>query len=118
LDQSRQSGECPDGEGHTSAEFLAGARRYAAFCEATGSLGSQFVKQACTFLGPDKPFLLPWHAPPKPETASERILRTLNDNSRVIEHEPERIPRALRANEIWTRFVGMLAAQRSSASTD
>jgi len=81
------------GEGHTTAEFLAGARRYAAFCEATGKIGSEYVKQACTFLGPDKAFLLPWHAPPKPETASERILRTLNasDNSRVIEHEPERI---------------------------
>lgn len=80
------------GEGHTTVEFIAGARRYAAFCEATGSAGSQYVKQACTFLGPDKSFLLPWHAPPKPETASERILRTLNgtDERRVIEHEPER----------------------------
>jgi hypothetical protein len=35
----------------------------------------------------------PPRAPPRQETASERILRTLNgDNSRVIEHEPERLP--------------------------
>lgn len=79
------------GEEHTPQEFLAGARRYAEFCEATGKTGTEFVKQACTFLGPDKPFLLPWHAPPKPENASERILKHLNgtDNSRVIEHEPD-----------------------------
>ncbi len=84
-------------EGHTTAEFIAGARRYATFCEATGKTGSEYVKQACTFLGPDKPFLLPWHPPPKPETASERILRSLNgtDERRVIEHDPERIPRAI-----------------------
>jgi hypothetical protein len=79
-------------EGHTSAEFVAGARRYATFCEASGKVGSEYVKQACTFLGPDKPFLLPWHAPPKQENATERILRALNgtDHSRTIEHEPER----------------------------
>ncbi len=61
-------------EGHTAFEFITGAKRYAAFCEATGKLGSEYVKQACTFLGPDKPFLLPWHPPPKAENASERIL--------------------------------------------
>jgi len=77
-------------EGHTIAEFIAGAQRYAAFCEASGKAGTEYVKQACTFLGPDKPFLLPWHAPPKPENAMDRILRANGpDNSRVIEHEPE-----------------------------
>jgi len=77
-------------EGHGPAEFIAGARRYAAFCEASGKTGSEYVKQACTFLGPDKPFLLPWHAPPKPESAMDRILRANGpDNSRVIEHDPE-----------------------------
>jgi hypothetical protein len=78
-------------EGHTAAEFIAGARRYADFCEATGKLNTEFVKQACTFLGPDKPFLLPWKPPPKPETATERLLRNLNgtEDSRVIEHEPD-----------------------------
>lgn len=85
------------GEGHTSAEFIAGARRYAAFCEATGKIGGEYVKQACTFLGPDKPFLLPWKPPPRAETASERILRTLEgpDNSRVIEHDDGTTPFAI-----------------------
>lgn len=51
-------------EGHTPDEFIAGAKRYAEFCVVTEKAGSEFVKQACTFLGPDKPFLLPWAAPP------------------------------------------------------
>jgi len=81
-------------EGHTAAEFIAGALRYAEFCKAAGKTGTEYVKQACTFLGPDKPFLLPWHPPPRQLTATERILQGLNgnDDSRVIEHEPERKP--------------------------
>ena len=51
-------------EGHTAAEIMDGAKRYSAFCEASGKSGTEFVKQACTFLGPDKPFLLPWTPPP------------------------------------------------------
>lgn len=51
-------------EGHTPEEIIAGARRYAAFVEATGKRGTEYVKQACSFLGPDKPFLLPWTPPP------------------------------------------------------
>lgn len=51
-------------EGHSPDEIIAGARRYAAFVEATGKRGTEYVKQACSFLGPDKPFLLPWTPPP------------------------------------------------------
>lgn len=75
-------------EGHTPAELIAGARRYAAFIEATGKSATEYVKQAATFLGPDKPFLLPWKPPPKAETATDRMLRMLNANDdRVIEHD-------------------------------
>lgn len=82
-------------EGHTVEEFIAGAKRYAAFCDASGKTGTEYTKQASTFLGTERSFLLPWHAPPKQENATERILRALNgnDESRVIEHEPERNPR-------------------------
>lgn len=79
-------------EGHTPAEMIAGARRYRDFCAARGDLlGSEFVKQAATFLGPDKPFLLPWHPPPKPETAMDRLQRMTSGETddRVIEHESE-----------------------------
>lgn len=51
-------------EGHTAEEIIQGATRYAAFCEAQGKTGTEYVKQACTFLGPDKPFLEPWTPPP------------------------------------------------------
>ena len=50
-------------EGHTTAEFIDGARRYQAFCIATGKIGTEFVQQAATFLGPSKPFLQPWDPP-------------------------------------------------------
>lgn len=51
-------------EGHTPVEFIAGAERYAAFIAATEKTGTEFVKQASSFLGPEKPFLLPWAPPP------------------------------------------------------
>lgn len=50
-------------EGHTPAEFIAGAKRYAEFCRVTGKIGTEYAKQAATFLGPDKPFLQPWTTP-------------------------------------------------------
>lgn len=50
-------------EGHSEAEILAGAERYREFCRVTGKTGTEFVKQAATFLGPDKPFLQPWASP-------------------------------------------------------
>jgi hypothetical protein len=51
-------------EGHVPREMIDGALRYAAYCRASQKTGTEFVKQACTFLGPDKPFLLPWSPPP------------------------------------------------------
>jgi hypothetical protein len=51
-------------EGHTAAEMIAGAKRYADFVRSTGNEGTEYVKQAATFLGPDKHFLLPWDRPP------------------------------------------------------
>ena len=50
-------------EGHKVTEFIDGAKRYAKFCKDTGKTGTEYVKQASTFLGPGKPFLLPWDPP-------------------------------------------------------
>jgi hypothetical protein len=47
-------------EGHTPAEFIAGAKRYHAHCKALDKCGTQYVKQAASFLGPDKHFLSQW----------------------------------------------------------
>jgi hypothetical protein len=51
-------------EGHTPEEMLEGARRYAAYNLAIGNTGTQYVKQAAVFLGPDKHFTKPWAIPP------------------------------------------------------
>ena len=43
--------------------MVAGAERYASFCDATGKTGTEYVSQAATFLGPDKRFLEDWALP-------------------------------------------------------
>lgn len=86
--KAQRAGHARLAEGHTADEFIAGAKRYAAFCESQGKTGTEYVKQACTFLGPDKPFLLPWTIPPnKAEvrqnrniSASEQWLRQQEAN--------------------------------------
>jgi|GEM_PF-4401779 len=50
-------------EGHTWQEILDGARRYADYCRATQSVGTQYVKQLASFCGPEKFFLQPWNLP-------------------------------------------------------
>lgn len=74
-------------EGHTFDEMLGGARRYAAFVRATGKEGTEYVKQAATFFGPAKAFLLPWSLPATPQTAYERIAAANSPSGRVIDHE-------------------------------
>ena len=50
-------------DGVSPADMLAGVKRYAAYVSATGNVGSQFVKQAATFFGPDRHFEESWQAP-------------------------------------------------------
>ncbi len=52
-------------EGHSEETMLAGVRRYAAYIRAVGNEGTQYVKQAMTFFGPEKHFLEAF-APPEP----------------------------------------------------
>lgn len=56
-------------EGCTEEVLLGGVRRYAAFVRATGKEGTVYVKQAATFLGPDKHFEEPF-VPPEPKVVS------------------------------------------------
>lgn len=49
--------------GDTAGAMLAGVRRYAEFCAATGKIGTEFVKQAATFFGPSRHFAEPWSIP-------------------------------------------------------
>jgi hypothetical protein len=50
-------------EGHSWAEIIAGAQRYADFIVATGKLNTEFTMQAAAFCGPDKHFLHTWALP-------------------------------------------------------
>jgi hypothetical protein len=44
-------------------DILAGCQRYAAFCEATGKVGTEFAMQGSTFFGPDEHFTQQWDPP-------------------------------------------------------
>lgn len=86
MNRARKAASARHAEGHTKAEMLEGLERYARFIEATGKESTEFVMQLATFFGPDKPFLLSWAAPAKPENATARILRKLDDKGgRVID---------------------------------
>lgn len=50
-------------EGVKPEAMLEGVKRYAAFVQATGNTGTQYVKQAATFFGPDRHFEESWQAP-------------------------------------------------------
>ena len=50
-------------QGATAEQMLSGTRRYAAFCGATDKLGTEYVKQARTFLGKGRHYLEPYDVP-------------------------------------------------------
>lgn len=62
-------------EGHTWAEILDGARRYAVFIQAIGKERTEHVLQAATFCGPSKRFLEQFDPPPEPEDADPYFAR-------------------------------------------
>ncbi len=53
-------------EGVTPETMLDGVKRYASWVRATGNTGTQFVKQAATFFGPDRHFEDTWQQPAAP----------------------------------------------------
>lgn len=53
-------------DGVSPATMLEGVQRYAAYARATGSIGTQYVKQATTFFGADRHFEESWTPPVAP----------------------------------------------------
>ncbi|EBJ7453170.1 helix-turn-helix domain-containing protein [Salmonella enterica] len=53
-------------DGVKPEDMLAGVKRYAVYCQATGNTGTQYVRQAATFFGPDRHFEESWQTPPAP----------------------------------------------------
>ena len=63
--------------------MLAGVKRYAAFARATGSVGTQYVKQAATFFGPDRHFEESWQAPSAPGGGHNSTIARLSGLGRM-----------------------------------
>jgi hypothetical protein len=49
--------------GATPDDILAGCQRYAAFCEETGKVGTEYVMQGATFFGPSEHYAQQWEPP-------------------------------------------------------
>ncbi|HCO9936965.1 TPA: helix-turn-helix domain-containing protein [Escherichia coli] len=65
-------------EGIKLETMLDGVRRYAAWVRATGNTGTQFVKQAATFFGPDCHFEDFWQQPAAPGGGRQRQVDVLS----------------------------------------
>ncbi len=61
-------------EGIKPETMLDGVKRYAAWVRATGNTGTQFVKQAATFFGPDRHFEDFWQQPAAPGGGRNAVL--------------------------------------------
>lgn len=74
-DDARKAANARLAEGHDPETILAGADRYARYCQAAGITGTAMVQQGATFLGTNRGFLEPWDLPQQPrrETAMDRI---------------------------------------------
>jgi hypothetical protein len=56
--------------GVAAEDLEAGVMRYAAYCVARGIVGSELVKQASTFFGPNEHWTEPWDVTPAPAASS------------------------------------------------
>ncbi|HAW2958623.1 TPA: replication protein [Escherichia coli] len=65
-------------EGIKPETMLDGVKRYAAWVRATGNTGTQFVKQAATFFGPDRHFEDFWQQPAAPGGGRHRQVDVLS----------------------------------------
>ena len=63
--------------------MLAGVKRYAAYARATGSAGTQYVKQAASFFGPDRHFEESWQAPSAPSGGHNSTIARLSGLGRM-----------------------------------
>lgn len=61
-------------DGVKPEDMLAGVKRYAAYCQTTGNTGTQYVKQAATFFGPDRHFEESWQTPSAPGGGRRNVL--------------------------------------------
>lgn len=72
-------------DGANPDDLLAGVARYRSFIVATGKLGTEYVKQAQTFFGPDKHFSEDWKLPPGMAAGARSFSET--DYSEGVNHD-------------------------------
>lgn len=70
-------------DGVKPEDMLAGVKRYAAYARATGSVGTQYVKQAASFFGPDRHFEESWQAPSAPGGGHNSTIACLSGLGRM-----------------------------------
>lgn len=70
-------------DGVKPEDMLAGVKRYAAYARATGSVGTQYVKQAASFFGPDRHFEESWQAPSAPGGGHNSTIARLSGLGRM-----------------------------------
>lgn len=58
----------------TPTELLAGVKRYAAYADASGIVGTKHVQMAATFLGPDEHWRETWDPPGPTATAAHSVM--------------------------------------------
>lgn len=66
---------CNGHDATVAPTIMDGLARYARFVTTTGKVGTEYVMQAATFLGPDQHYLAPWSPPSKPGAAPEVYAR-------------------------------------------
>lgn len=88
---ARKAANARISEGHTPEQMIDGAKRYAEWCKARGKVGSEGVKMAASFLGPEKSFLEAWPVTASPvagvvtqEARDRDALRKLMDRREAI----------------------------------
>ncbi|MFX1716720.1 DUF1376 domain-containing protein [Paraburkholderia sp. A1RO-5L] len=67
------------------ADMLAGVKRYAAYCEAKGNIGTEYVKQAATFFGPSKHFDEAWDIPAQQQRTQGGGFMTARERQNAID---------------------------------
>lgn len=93
-------------DGHTAKEIIDGTLSYNAFCKATGKTGTEYVKQARTFLNQQQ-FLEDWTPPSTASTQSPAIRMALRGGpgpvASISEHLADRARMANRNNHSQDR---------------
>ncbi len=86
-------------EGYEHLDMINGLRRYTAFCEASGTIGTPYVMHMSTFLGKDENFMEEWEPP-----QVERV-ETVEDKGRRLGITP-------RVGELMDAFVRRVQQSR------